>query len=155
MANRNPTGPRSIQARMRQLQALKNVRRKIFLDKEYSDQLWEDGMDYVSKRRKREAAKQVNEYDRQIKKHLVKSKFPNIEAVNQWKQSQTGLEASKLIIERERRNNPNQDKPLAQFRELKADRVQRNYVQADFNAGFVNIGPPVENWLPRTPKTYY
>jgi hypothetical protein len=140
---------------MRQLQGLKNVNRKIFLDKQYADQLWEDGMDYVSKRRKREAMKQVNEYDRQVKNRLIKSKYPDVEGLNQWKQSQVGLEASKSIVEREERRNPQPDKPLAKFREIKPDRIRRNYVQADFNAGFVNIGPPVKDWLPRTPKTYY
>ena len=62
MANRLPTGPRSIQARMRSLSNLRNVGKKIFFDKEYSDQLWEDGMDYTTKRRKRQARKQVNQH---------------------------------------------------------------------------------------------
>ena len=36
---------------MRALQNLRNVGNKIAVDKEYKEQLWEDGMDYVSQRR--------------------------------------------------------------------------------------------------------
>ena len=40
-------GPKSIQGRMRALQNLRNVGNKIAVDKQYKDQLWDDGMDYV------------------------------------------------------------------------------------------------------------
>ena len=64
-------GPKSIQGRMRALQNLRNVGNKIAVDKQYKDQLWDDGMDYVSQRRAREAAVINNEFTRQVKNKIV------------------------------------------------------------------------------------
>ena len=59
----NHPGPRSLSGRLNQLRGLRNVGIKIATDKQYLDQMYSDGMDYVSKRKKREAAKVENEYN--------------------------------------------------------------------------------------------
>ena len=60
-------GPKCINGRMRALQNLRNVGHKIAVDREYADQLYSDGMDYVSKRRKREAVSLANKFRRKVK----------------------------------------------------------------------------------------
>ena len=87
---------------MRSLSNLRNVGKKIFFDKEYSDQLWEDGMDYTTKRRKRQARTQVNQHKRQIKLHL-QSGNPNPEKLRAWEDTQQGLEDSNMIVQQENR----------------------------------------------------
>ena len=77
-------GPKSIQGRMRALQNLRNVGNKIAVDKQYKDQLWDDGMDYVSQRRAREAAVINNEFTRQVKNKIVKPKNKDIDALKAW-----------------------------------------------------------------------
>ena len=155
MANRFPTGPRSIQARMRSLSNLRNVGRKIFFDKEYSDQLWEDGMNYTTQRRKRQARKQVSEHKRQIKQHL-QSGNPNPEDLRAWEATQTGLESSNLIVEQENSRLGIPEKPEPRFVDVKPTGANpRKYVTANFSAGYVTLGRPAPDWLPRTPKTYY
>ena len=154
MANRLPTGPRSIQARMRSLSNLRNVGKKIFFDKEYSDQLWEDGMDYTTKRRKRQARKQVNEHKRQIKQHL-QSGNPNPEKLRAWEDTQQGLEDSNLIVQQENRRLGIPEKPEPRFVKHKPLSNPRRYVVANFSAGYVPCGKPVKDWLPPNPKTYY
>ena len=77
-------GPKSIQGRMRALQNLRNVGSKIAVDKEYKEQLWEDGMDYVSQRRAREAEVIHNQFTRQVKNKIVKPKTKDIDALKAW-----------------------------------------------------------------------
>lgn len=77
-------GPKSIQGRMRSLQNLRNVGNKIAVDSTYKDQLWDDGMNYVSQRRKREAAAVHNEFTRQVKNKIVKPKTKDIDALKAW-----------------------------------------------------------------------
>ena len=156
MANRCPTGARSIQARMRQLQGLRNVGHKIFLDKKYKEQLLDDGMDFVSKRTKRAAVVQMNEYNRQIKKHLVDNKFPDVEGLRQWTDSQEGLEDSSRVIQQENFRHPPVESKQVRYESKKSPVNTKKYVTSNFHvSGGVNLGPPRANWLPATPKTYY
>ena len=67
-------GPKSVQGRMRSLANLRNVGSKLFVDKQYRDMMWEDGMNYTTQKEFREAKKQVNEYTKVVKQHIIKPK---------------------------------------------------------------------------------
>ena len=72
---------------MRALQNLRNVGHKIAVDREYADQLYSDGMDYVSKRRKREAVSLANKFRRKVKEHIVSRKTQDIDALKAWQET--------------------------------------------------------------------
>jgi len=82
----NHPGPRSLSGRLNQLRGLRNVGIKIATDKQYLDQMYSDGMDYVSKRKKREAAKLENEFNRVVRDNIIKPKDfnKNYEAPKEW-----------------------------------------------------------------------
>ena len=161
MVNTSPNrGPKSIQGRMRALANLRNVGNKIFTDKEYKDQLWEDGMNYDSQRVKRRATTQVNEYGRQIKKHIIKPRVKNVDAVREWESNQNGLKDSIEVVKRNQKpefDSRVQNESTPQYRPVKrVHRSPRNYVWCNFHvSGPVNIGPPVDDWLPKPKKSYY
>ena len=67
-------GPKSVQGRMRSLANLRNVGSKLFVDKEYREQLWSDGMNYDTQKEIRAAKKQVSEYNKVVKQHIIKPK---------------------------------------------------------------------------------
>ena len=77
-------GPKSINGRIRSLKNLRNVGHKMFIDKDYTEQLYSDGMEYVSKRRKREAATLANQFSKQVKKNIVKKKVKDVDALKAW-----------------------------------------------------------------------
>ena len=54
-------GAKTLQGRLNQLRGLRNVGTKMLTDKAYLDQLYEDGMDFHSKKRKREERKRQQE----------------------------------------------------------------------------------------------
>ena len=105
----NNRGPKTIAGRINQLRGLRNVGIKIATDRKYADQLYEDGLDFVSKRRKREAAKVHNEFSRIVKNNIVKPKGENknYEAPKEWIEDYEGkrqdyqlsLEEARLINE--------------------------------------------------------
>ena len=70
-------GAKTLAGRLNQLRALRNVGSKMLTDKAYMDQLYEDGMDFHSKKRKREAAKLDNEFTKVVRGNIVKPHYLN------------------------------------------------------------------------------
>ena len=70
-------GAKTLAGRLNQLRALRNVGSKMLTDKAYLDQLYEDGMDFHSKKRKREAAKLDNEFTKVVRDNIVKPHYLN------------------------------------------------------------------------------
>jgi len=77
-------GPKSVNGRVRSLMNLRNVGHKMAVDKEYKEQVYEDGMNYVSQRRAREAAATSNEFRRQVKKNIINKKTKDIDALKAY-----------------------------------------------------------------------
>ena len=65
-------GPKSLAGRLNQLRGLRNVGIKLATDKQYLDQVYDDGMDFVSKRKKREANKLDAEFTKVVRDNIVK-----------------------------------------------------------------------------------
>tara|TARA_R110002020_G_scaffold307615_1_gene523430 strand:- start:146 stop:655 length:510 start_codon:yes stop_codon:yes gene_type:complete len=82
----NNRGPKTLSGRLNQLRGLRNVGIKIATDKQYLDQVYDDGMDFVSKRKKREASKIENEFNRVVRDNIIKPKDfnKNYEAPKEW-----------------------------------------------------------------------
>ena len=70
-------GAKTLQGRLNQLRGLRNVGTKMLTDKKYLDQLYEDGMDFHSKKRKREAAKLDNQFTKVVKDNIVTPHYLN------------------------------------------------------------------------------
>ena len=154
-------GPKSVQGRMRSLANLRNVGSKLFVDKEYRDMLWEDGMNYDTQRDIRAAKKQVKEYNKVVKQHIIGAKEIDMDAVREWKEQQTGLTESISLTKKH-------DKGLSgvtesNFQTLSPATIKRrnydkpigNYVTANFYVAPISPGPPRSSFLPRPKKTYY
>lgn len=56
----------------------------MFIDKNYTEQLYSDGMDYISKRRKREASTLANQFSKKVKENIVKKKVKDVDALKAW-----------------------------------------------------------------------
>ena len=70
-------GAKTLQGRLNQLRGLRNVGTKMLTDKKYLDQLYEDGMDFHSKKRKREAAKLDRQFTKVVKDNIVTPHYLN------------------------------------------------------------------------------
>lgn len=104
----NHPGPKSLATRLNQLRGLRNVGIKIATNKQYLDQMYDDGMDFVSKRKKREAARIDNEFTRVVRDNIVKPSMfnKNYEAPKEWIEDyEAKKEAHQLSIEDARRIN--------------------------------------------------
>lgn len=79
-------GPKSLAGRLNQLRGLRNVGIKLATDKQYLDQVYEDGMDFVSKRKKREATRLDNEFTKVVRDNIVKPHLfnKNYQAPKEW-----------------------------------------------------------------------
>ena len=154
-------GPKSVQGRMRSLANLRNVGNKLFVDKEYSDMMWEDGMNYTTQREIRAAKKQVKEYNKVIKQHILKPKEINMDAVHEWKEQQTGLSDSLEVVNKYNKRsggvaesefkNLDSQASKSRFYEKPLDR----YVTANFYVAPIKTGPPQPSFIPRPKKEYY
>lgn len=154
-------GPKSVQGRMRSLANLRNVGSKLFVDKEYRDMMWEDGMNYTTQKEFREAKKQVSEYSKVIKQHIIKPKEIDMNAVREWNEQQTGLEKNLDIVNKHDKRTPgvveSNFKTLspATLKRRNSDKPLSNYVTANFYVPPIKPGPPRSSFIPRPKKTYY
>ena len=79
-------GPKSIQGRIRALHNLRNVGSKLATDKNYSEAVWKEGMNYVPETDKRTATVLNNEHERQVKKSIIKGDY-NIDELREWEKA--------------------------------------------------------------------
>ena len=154
-------GPKSVQGRMRSLANLRNVGSKLFVDKEYREQLWSDGMNYDTQKEIRAAKKQVSEYNKVVKQHIIKPKEIDMNAVREWKEQQTGLEKNLDIVNKHDKRSPGVTEsnfkildsaaPKSRLYEKPLDR----YVTSNFYVAPIKPGPPRSSFIPRPKKSYY
>ena len=98
-------GAKTLQGRLNQLRGLRNVGTKMLTDKAYLDQLYQDGMDFHSKKRKREAAKLDNQFTKVVKDNIVTPHYLNkdYEAPKEFAAAyENGRDADQLTIEEAR-----------------------------------------------------
>ena len=154
-------GPKSVQGRMRSLANLRNVGSKLFVDKEYREQLWSDGMNYDTQKEIRAAKKQVSEYNKVVKQHIIKPKEIDMNAVREWKERQTGLTESISLTKKHDKGLSGvtesnfQTLSPATLKRRNTDKPLSNYVTASFYVPPINPGPPRSSFLPRPKKEYY
>ena len=98
-------GPKTLSGRLNQLRGLRNVGIKIATDKQYLDQMYDDGMDYVSKRKKREASKLENEFNRVVRDNIIKPSYmnKNYDAPKEWIEDYEGRKAEHALSLKEAR----------------------------------------------------
>ena len=138
-------GPKTLAGRIKQLQGLRNVGSKIATDRDYLNQVYDDGMEFVSERKKREAARVHNEFTRVVKNNIIKPKGENknYEAPKEWiedfeakrQEHQLSLEEARLINDSKIKAKGKD--PFSYSKSLKT----RNY----------GNGP--QTWLPSVPKS--
>ena len=95
-------GAKTLQGRINQLRGLRNVGTKMLTDKAYLDQIYEDGMDFHSKKRKREAARLDNQFTKVVKDNIVKPHYlnKNYDAPKEFAENyEAGREEHQLTIE--------------------------------------------------------
>jgi|TARA_R100001224_G_scaffold108345_1_gene84563 hypothetical protein len=137
-------GAKTLQGRINQLRGLRNVGSKMVTDKKYMDQIYEDGMDFHSKKRKREAAKLDKEFTKVVKDNIVSPHYlnKNYEAPKEFaEQYETGREEHQLTIEEARFIN-NRNKPQRQFD------PSRGYSQVEKEIRMRNYGFKPGIWSP-------
>jgi len=140
----NNRGPKTLSGRLNQLRGLRNVGIKIATDKQYLDQMYDDGMDFVSKRKKREASKLENEFNRVVRDNIIKPKDfnKNYEAPKEW------------LSDYEARKNEH-DLSLRDAQEINKQVVKRTTTSSPFTAGrrsIPNYGNGPQTWLPSRPR---
>ena len=154
-------GPKSVQGRMRSLANLRNVGSKLFVDKEYREQLWSDGMNYDTQKEIRAAKKQVSEYNKVVKQHIIKPKEIDMNAVREWKEQQIGLTESITLTKKHDKGSTGvtestfQTLSPATLKRRNIDKPLSNYVTANFYVPPIAPGPPRSSLLPRPKKSYY
>ena len=160
-------GAKTLQGRINQLRGLRNVGSKMMTDKSYMDQLYDDGMDFHSKKRKREAAKLDNEFTKVVKDNIVPPHYLNkdYDAPKEFAAAyEDGREEEQLTIEEARyiNNRTNTRKgtnPSRGYSQVEKEIRMRNY-------GYVpgvwspSPSPSSDDWYDdyarkQRPKTYY
>ena len=137
-------GAKTLQGRLNQLRGLRNVGTKMLTDKAYLDQLYQDGMDFHSKKRKREAAKLDNQFTKVVKDNIVTPHYLNkdYEAPKEFAAAyENGRDADQLTIEEARYINGR-----AQTR--KSTSTYRGYSQIEKEAKMKNYGYLPGVWSP-------
>tara|TARA_R100000781_G_C4052360_1_gene118095 strand:+ start:102 stop:623 length:522 start_codon:yes stop_codon:yes gene_type:complete len=129
-------GAKTLSGRLRQLRALRNVGTKLAVDKDYLDQVQSDGMDFVSKRRKREAAKLDKEFNKVVKDNIVKPHYlnKNYEAPKEWSddyenqrdQQQLSIEEAQYI-NRKAKEQKVHDERTGWSKQVDATKARRYY----------------------------
>ena len=134
----NNRGAKTLAGRMRQLRALRNVGAKMAFDKDYLEQVQSDGMDFVSKRRKREASKLDNQFTKVVKDNIVKPHYfnKNYEAPKEWsdqyendrQQQQLSIEEAQYI-NRKAKEQKVQDDRTGWTKVVEATKAKKYYGQ--------------------------
>jgi len=140
----NNRGPKTLSGRMNQLRGLRNVGIKIATDKQYLDQMYSDGMDYVSKRKKREAAKLENEFNRVVRDNIITPKDFNkdYDAPKEWMSDYNAKKAEHALS-------------LREAQEINKQVVKRTTTTSPFSSGrrsTPNYGTGPQTWLPSIPR---
>ncbi|MFL2899982.1 MAG: hypothetical protein ACJZ41_05830 [Candidatus Pelagibacterales bacterium] len=107
-------GAKTLAGRLNQLRGLRNVGIKMATDKQYLDQLYEDGMDFKSKKRKREAAKLDNQFRKVVKENIIEPHMFNkdYDAPKEWAAAyEDGREEHQLTIEEAQRIHSSTQSP--------------------------------------------
>ena len=137
-------GPKTLSGRLNQLRGLRNVGIKIATDKQYLDQMYSDGMDYVSKRKKREAAKLENEFNRVVRDNIITPKDFNkdYDAPKEWMSDYNAKKAEHALS-------------LREAQEINKQVVKRTTTTSPFSSGrrsTPNYGTGPQTWLPSIPR---
>tara|TARA_R100001591_G_scaffold111527_1_gene123189 strand:+ start:301 stop:816 length:516 start_codon:yes stop_codon:yes gene_type:complete len=162
-------GAKTLAGRINQLRGLRNVGRKMLTDKAYMDQIYEDGMDFHSKKRKREAAKLDNQFTKVVRDNIVKPHYhnKNYEAPKEFAEAyEAGREEHQLTIEEAKfintkAQNQKQLDLTRGYSQVEKERRMRNY---GFKPGVWSPSPALDyedDWhskyarLQRSNKSYY
>ena len=142
----NNRGPKTVSGRINQLRGLRNVGIKISTDKKYADQLYSEGLEFVSYRRKREAAKVHNDFTKVVRDNVIKPKGENknYEAPKEWIEDHEAKRAEhELSLEEARIIN--------QAKIKKAAANPFSYSNTKINRS-KNYGNGPQTWMPSPPR---
>ena len=144
MANRSINrGPKTPIGRLNSLRNLRGVGEKIFKDRKYADDILTVGMNYKTQKEKRLATKITNQYDRKIKKHIIKKKSPDLESLKEWRDNYSDDDQMTLDEAIELRKTIDQSKPKPEPKfELKPA------VRKSYSSGLYNPKYSTPQWQP-------
>ena len=100
-------------------------------------------MNYKTQKEKRLATKITNQYDRQIKKHIIKKKSPDLESLKEWRDNYSDDDQMTLEEAIELRKTIDQSKPKPEPKfELKPA------VRKSYSSGLYNPKYSTPQWQP-------